>query len=288
MTIYGADNTFDTLHKHKTLQTHETHCSTTKPRYSPCFSHQIDMADCTRKINQELTLLETPTKYCITNAAKHAVKHKTKHAALHTPTKDITSTAKRLDISIISAAPFNHLVQQSQKNLNIQIFSVTLQDINIALAPKKHTNPATRLSSEYHNFLDIFSQKDADILPKHRTGYNYTIELMEGKTPTWGPLYSMSANELKMLKVYIKKMVDKSFVQASSSSAASPMFFAKKPSGSLHFCVNYQAFNAITVKNQSPLLLIKETLERVCKAKIFNKIDIIAAFNKLCIKQGEE
>ena len=42
------------------------------------------------------------------------------------------------------------------------------------------------------------------------------------------------------------------------------------------------------MKNCYPLPLIKETLERVCKAKIFSKIDIIAAFNKLCIREGEE
>ena len=111
---------------------------------------------------------------------------------------------------------------------------------------------------------------------------------MEGKIPTWGPLYSMSADELKVLKAYIKKMVDKGFIQASSFSAASPVLFAKKPGGGLRFCVDYQALNAITIKNCYHLPLIKETLERVCKAKIFSKINIIAAFNKLRIQEGEK
>ena len=165
------------------------------------------MADCTRKMNQELTLLDNPivTKHCRTSAAEHA--------AEHTPTKDITSAARRLDISVIGAAPFNHLVQKSQKNPSeVQIFSITLRDINIALAPKKHTNPATKLPSEYHNFLDIFSKTDAAVLPKHQPRYNHSIELIEGKIPTWGPLYSMSADELKVLKAYIEKMVDKGFI----------------------------------------------------------------------------
>ena len=208
-------------------------------------------------------------------------------AALHTPNGDITSAARRLDISMIGAAPFNHLVQKSRKD-GIQIFSVTLRDINIALTPKKPIDPATKLPTEYHNFLDIFSKSDADILPKHRPGYDHSIELIEGKTPTWGPLYSMLADKLKVLKAYIEEMVDKGFIRASSSLAASPVLFAKKPDGGLRFCVDYQALNAITVKNQYPLLLIKEILERVCKAKIFSKIDIIAAFNKLRIREGEE
>ena len=189
---------------------------------------------------------------------------------------------------MIGAAPFNHLVQKSMKDSSIQIFSVTLRDINIALAPKKQVDPATKLPTEYHDFFDVFSKSNANILPKHRLGYDHSIELMEGKTPTWGPLYSMSADELKVLKAYIEEMVDKGFIRASSLPAASPVLFAKRPGGGLRFCVDYRALNAIMVKNRYPLPLIKETLERVCKAKIFSKIDIIAAFNKLRIKEEEE
>ena len=266
MTICGADNTFNTLHEtsqtheiHETCRTHETHKTSyknpaeipespheihkttpkthetrrsialSKPWYSPRSSHHIDMADCTRKMNRELTLLDNLIVTKHTGAAKNL-------------TKDIISAARRtIDISMIGAAPFNYLVQhsQSQKGSGIQIFSVTLRDINIALAPKKHTNPATKLPTEYHEFLDVFSRTNADVLPKHRPQYNHTIELIEGKAPTWGPLYSMSANELKVLKAYIEKMIDKGFIRASFSSAVSPMLFAKKLGGRLRFCVDY-------------------------------------------------
>ena len=327
MTICGADNTFDTLHEHEisrethkiheihcthkalqktyetpqTHETHETHRSTLKPQYSPCSSHRIDMADCMKKMNQELTLLDntivtkpivtkytgaakTPTKY--TGAARTSTEYT---GVARNSTEDITSAARRMNISMIGAAPFNHLVQQSQKNSSrTQIFSVTLRDINIALAPKKHSNPATKLPTKYHNFLDVFSRKDADVLPKHRLQYDHAIKLIEGKTPTWGLLYSMSADELKMLKAYIKKMVDKGFIRASSLSAAFPVLFTRKPGGDLRFCVDYWAPNAITVKNCYLLPLIKETLEHVCKAKVFSKIDIIAAFNKLRIREEKE
>ena len=231
--ICGVDNVFNTLHEtqeilhenpaeipespHEIHKTHVwTHCSTTKPQYSPCSSHRIDMANCTRKMNRELTLLENLNNDNDIDSTSTA----------RTPTKDITSAARSMDISMIGAVPFNRLVQhsQSQKGSGIQIFSVTLRDINIALAPKKHTDPATKLPNEYHNFLDVFFRKDADFLPKHRPGYDHTIELMKGKAPTWGPLYSMSADELKVLKTYIEKMVDKGFIRASSSSAASQCF----------------------------------------------------------------
>ena len=83
-----------------------------------------------------------------------------------------------MNISMIGAAPFNHLVQKSQKDSRFQIFSVTLRDINIALAPKKHTDLAMKLPSEYHDFLDVFSRKDANVLLKHRPRYDHAINLL--------------------------------------------------------------------------------------------------------------
>ena len=44
----------------------------------------------------------------------------------------------------------------------------------------------------------------------------------------------------------------------------------------------------MTIKNWYPLPLIKKTLERICKAKIYSKIDIIAAFNRLSMQQREK
>ena len=44
----------------------------------------------------------------------------------------------------------------------------------------------------------------------------------------------------------------------------------------------------MTIKDQYFLLLIKEILEDICKAKIYSKIDIITVFNHLYMQQEEE
>ena len=66
------------------------------------------------------------------------------------------------------------------------------------------------------------------------------------------------------------------------------MLFIKKPRGSLRFYVDYRSLNAVTVKNRYPLPLILETLNRLSRAKIFTKLDIISAFNRLRIREGDE
>ena len=96
-----------------------------------------------------------------------------------------------MDISMIGAVPFNTLVQQASHAKNMEIFSISIHDIEKALAPKSTTDPAKKLPTEYHDFLDVFSRADSDILLPHRP-YDHKIPLMEEKTPPWGPLYSMS------------------------------------------------------------------------------------------------
>ena len=74
--------------------------------------------------------------------------------------------------------------------------------------------------------------------------------------------------------------------ERANRPAASPVMFVKKPGGGLRFCVDYRGLNAVTVKNRYLLPLIAETLHRLARAKIFTKLDIIAAFNRLRIKEG--
>ncbi len=101
-------------------------------------------------------------------------------------------------------------------------------------------------------------------------------------------MYGMSRDELLVLKKYLKNNLRKGFICASSSSASSPVLFVKKPGGGLKFYVNFQKLNAITVKDRYPIPLIQETLNRLSQACWFSKFDVIAAFNKMRIQEGEE
>src|SRR5436853_1971119 len=83
-------------------------------------------------------------------------------------------------------------------------------------------------------------------------------------------------------------MLSKGFIRASFLSIAVLVIFVKKPGGGLRFCVDYRALNAITIKNRYPIPLIQETLSRLSKAKYYTKLDIIAAFNRLRIAEGDE
>ena len=186
------------------------------------------------------------------------------------------------------------LVQEDSSHHDIRALSAdlylagaSLEDIRIALETKPKIDPRTKLPSHLHKFLKVFDASEADKLPPHRD-CDHHIELKPGTTPPHGPLYNMSVDELKVLRKFLKENLDKGFIRASTSPAASPVLFAKKPGGGLRFCVDYRALNAITIKNRYPLPLIQETLARLSTAKYYTKLDVIGAFNRIRMAEGEE
>jgi hypothetical protein len=48
------------------------------------------------------------------------------------------------------------------------------------------------------------------------------------------------------------------------------------------------ALNTLIVKDRYPIPLIRETLDKLSKARYFTKLDIVVAFNNLRIREGDE
>ena len=64
--------------------------------------------------------------------------------------------------------------------------------------------------------------------------------------------------------------------------------FIKKPGGELRFYIDYRILNDILIKNKYLLPLILETLNKLSKAVIFIKSNIILAFNRIRMAEGQE
>lgn len=119
-----------------------------------------------------------------------------------------------------------------------------------------------------------------------RTAHTTITSSYKKGSHSFGPLYPMSRDELEALKEWIKENLQKGFIRPSSSPAASPVLFVKKPDGGLRFCVDYRALNAFTVKDRYPLPLTKETLNNLKGMKYFTKLNIVSAFNKCNLRYG--
>jgi Reverse transcriptase (RNA-dependent DNA polymerase) len=134
--------------------------------------------------------------------------------------------------------------------------------------------------------VDVFSEaKAVTLLPLG--GPEHAIEL-EGGKPLYGPIYNLSERKLKVLREYLRDTIERGWIRESNSPAGAPILFTPKKGSKLHLCVDYKGLNRITRKNQYPLLLMSEILDRVVGAKRYTKIDLRNAYHRIYIWSGDE
>ena len=171
-------------------------------------------------------------------------------------------------VSVMFVTPAN-----STGNAGVSLYAAEAQEVTL---PK-----------EYSDYADVFSEEGAASLPDHAR-IEHAIPIEEGKQVPYGPIYPLSAAELKVLSEYLRDNIAKGWVQRSESPAGAPILFVKKKDGSLRLCVDYRGLNRVTIKNRTPLPLIGETLDRVTGAVIFTKLDLRDAYHRIRIRRGDE
>lgn len=144
-----------------------------------------------------------------------------------------------------------------------------------------------RLPKNFRDLAQAFLARDADILPPHRS-YDHKIELIPGSKVPYSRNRPLSPMELRILKRWLDDNLAKGFIRPSKSSAASPILMAQKPGGGVRICVDYRGINNVSLKSRYPIPLIRETLDSICRAKFFTKLDVIAAFNRVRVAEGHE
>jgi hypothetical protein len=124
------------------------------------------------------------------------------------------------------------------------------------------------MSSEYHDFLNVFFKKKTDILSSHRK-HDHLIKLKKNHESKheYASLYNLSEEELLLIKKYLKEHLNKDFIKSSIAFYASSILFAKKSNDELRFCVNYKKLNVIIKKNKYSISFIAEIIVRLFKAK---------------------
>ena len=149
-------------------------------------------------------------------------------------------------------------------------------------------DPRDQIPKEFRGYLDIMSQEAAEALLAHQP-YDCKIDLKEGETAHWGPIYPLSENELQTLREWLKEMLRTCKIQRSTSPVGSLILSVWKPNGrGLRLCVDYRALNRITIPNRYTLPLMQELQDRAQVARWFTKLDLKNGFTLIRIREGDE
>ncbi len=159
------------------------------------------------------------------------------------------SAESKFNHVMMSAMFFTNLIQKKEeKQKKIEVFSVSMTNIEKVLTSQKKTDLRTILSDHYHEFLNVFNHTMTEKLPflrKEDTDHQIELKEMnekESKVP-WDPLYDMTKEKLLVLHKTLTELLNKQFIQVSNSSAAAFVLFIWKSEGELQFCVNYCDLN---------------------------------------------
>ncbi len=211
----------------------------------------------------------------------------------------VSTTIHKESFSIqsINVASFKTLLNRSKKN-QTKVFALFMKNINrkityntqcnlnalnISFIKKTTQNLKAikvKLSSEYHNFLDVFDRAQLNKLSLNRF-YDHKIELISDSTFSHCRVYQMSSVKLLKVKKYLNENLLKKFITSSQTLYFFSVLFTLKANEDFQFCVNYQKLNVIFKRNKYSLLLIDEIIDKIMSCKHLTRLNIISAFNKL-------
>jgi len=147
--------------------------------------------------------------------------------------RSVSTTTKKESFSIrsIDAASFKTLLNQSKKN-QTEVFALFMTDIDREIAyntqcdlnalnvssinetAQNLKDIKAKLSSKYHEFLNVFDRAQLNKLFSHRF-YDHKIELISDSTLFRCRVYQMFSVKLLKVKKYLNENLLKKFITSS-------------------------------------------------------------------------
>ena len=99
---------------------------------------------------------------------------------------------------------------------------------------------------------------------------------------------SLLSTEQEEIDAFIGDQLAKGYIRPSILDQTSEMFFIPKKDRKKRMVQDYQYINSKTLKNNYPLPLIPELIDKIGDTKIFTKMDLQWGYNNVWIWEGDE
>ena len=119
-----------------------------------------------------------------------------------------------------------------------------------------------------NEFQNLFPDNFPGVPPPR--AIDFGIDLKPNTKPISIPTYTMAPAELKELKMQLKDLTNKGFIQPSISPWGSPVLFVKKKDGTLRMFIDYRRLNKVTIKNNYPLSRIYDLFDQLQGSSFFS------------------
>ncbi len=179
--------------------------------------------------------------------------------------------------------PFARQIESEEQDSLAHIHAMKQE----ASPPKAEPKPEQLVPRTYHKYLKVFSKKESERMPV-RKPWDHAIDLKDTFQPKKGRLIPLSPTEQQEVSDFIDDQLSKGYIRPSKSPQTSPVFFVPKKDGRKRMVQDYRYINEHTVKNNYPLPLISQLVDKLKGSKWFTKIDLRWGYNNVRIKEGDE
>ena len=178
-------------------------------------------------------------------------------------------------------------MQRSLRKNNIdELFLVHVKESGLHKMVDTGDNLGEAISKLLVEYKDVFTDKLPPGLPPDR-GIEHVIETGDAEPVCKHP-FKMSPLELDELQRQLKDLLDKGFIQPSSSPWGAPVLFVRKKSGELRMCIDFRIINSLcTKKLNTPLPRIDECLERLGGARYFSQFDLTSGYHQIRLSDSD-
>lgn len=118
--------------------------------------------------------------------------------------------------------------------------------------------------------------------------FNRRIPLIPNSVPVKVRPYKYAHCHKSEIEHMVTQTLSKGIIELSNSPFSSPFLLVKKKDGSWQFCIDYRAFNAITIKDSFPIPIVDELLDELWEASYFSKLDLRSGYHQILLKHEDK
>ena len=192
----------------------------------------------------------------------------------------IDETHLPLILRLIAAPPFR-ITEAMRAFIHTTIGAAAVDGL-------KEEEAKLRVPPQYQSYAKVFDDEAAARMPQHQTWDHEVVLKPDAPSKLPAKVYPLAQGEQKALEDFLAEQQRKGYIRPSKSPYTSLFFFIKKKDGTLRPVQDYRRLNEWTIRNQYPLPLIPELINKMRNAVLFTKIDIRWGYNNIRIKPGDE
>jgi len=155
------------------------------------------------------------------------------------------------------------------------------------MADSYHTTQAPKtdlpIPREYQRHTKVFSEEEAKRFPPSRE-WDHHIPLTKDTPESINQkIFNLPQAGREVIEKWVQMMLDKDFIQRSSSKYGHATFTVPKKDGTFRIVQDYHPVNKVTEKDTTPLPSIQDAVESLGDKVLFSKYDIHEGYNNIQI-----